>query len=593
MAWVQGEWNGRVDRQAKIEKLRRWITPRVKRKSELSNDDKADLVTHIREFKRLQAIDRAEDDLLYFVYRYFSENENADNSGNWVPYIDPDEVEKELTEAAPEFHHEICDLMNVVSNEERNKRVAVAAPRSHAKSSFLSKGFPIHEIVYRKRAYIILISETPTVSSANLEWIKIQLQNNEKLRQDFGPLFHPKRQMNPRDNSSEFVAWLPKGEDQQHQLTLVQAASTGQALRGRNWNGKRPDLIICDDLEDKRNTNTEQLRQELSDWFRQVVVPLGDPEGKRTAIVMMGTTVHPQSLLIDVINNRSDFQSKIYRAIRQHPERDDLWEHARQLYTDHENANRAREAEAFYVANRAEMDRGVEVLWPKVQPIWKLMTWKWDNGSKAFNTEYMNNPIDTESMLFNPNTFTYWSDKDANRIFPHEQYDISMGVDFALGKERGDYSAVTVVARHKETETAYVIDSYGERLHPDEFIEVITERTLEHQPDVIAAESNAAQEFFVDVLTSKLASAGYPSFTRIRKVKNRSRKELRIEAMKPAIENGALQFDRKHNLLLEQFEYYGTGGTHDDLPDSLEMAYSAATQKQPHVRTLRKRTYSR
>ncbi|MGR5867425.1 hypothetical protein ACT7DZ_38705 [Bacillus cereus] len=103
--------------------------------------------------------------------------------------------------------------MNVVSNEEINKRVAVAAPRSHAKSSYLSKAFPIHEICYRKRFYIILISETPSVSSANLEWIKLQLQSNDKLRRDFGPLLHTKQQMNPRDNTSEFIAWEPKGKD--------------------------------------------------------------------------------------------------------------------------------------------------------------------------------------------------------------------------------------------------------------------------------------------------------------------------------------------------------------------------------------------
>ncbi|MDT2287316.1 hypothetical protein P7H17_16540 [Paenibacillus larvae] len=31
------------------------------------------------------------------------------------------------------------------------------------------------------------------------------------------------------------------------------------SLRGRNWNGVRPDLVICDDLEDKRNTNTRAI----------------------------------------------------------------------------------------------------------------------------------------------------------------------------------------------------------------------------------------------------------------------------------------------------------------------------------------------
>src|SRR5690625_6854756 len=87
-----------------------------------------------------------------------------------------------------------------------------------------------------------------------------------------------------------------------------------------------------------------------------------------------------------------------------------------------------------------------------------------------------------------------------------------MGVDMALGKERGDYSALSVVAKHKENGTIYVIDSFGDRIKVDEFIEVIVEKVLEWQPDVIAVESVAAQEFFADRSeehTSELQSRGH------------------------------------------------------------------------------------
>src|SRR5690606_33873360 len=126
--------------------------------------------------------------------------------------------------------------------------------------------------------------------------------------------------------------------------------------------------------------------------------------------------------------------------------------------------NRAEDARAFYEANREAMDEGVEVLWPEVQPIYKLMTWKWDNGSKAFNTEYQNNPIDEESMIFNPDKFMYWTDdvkKSVEYFLEYEKrFEIGMGVDFAMGKERGDYSAITVVAKDRESGVYYVIYSY-------------------------------------------------------------------------------------------------------------------------------------
>lgn len=552
--------------------------------ADMTADDMADYLEKSKELARLQRIERCEADTLEFAIEYFSDARNPGNDGNWDGF-DVSEVAE-----SPEFHREITDIMNVVSNERVNANIAVAAPRSHAKSSYLSKDLPIHQVVYRLRKYIIIISETPTVSKGNMEWVRNQMKFNEKLRNDFGPLLSPRDQSNVQDNSESFIAWYQDGE-RRRQIALVEAASTGQALRGRNWNGSRPDLIICDDLEDARpggNASTPEQRARLRDWFSQTVVPLGDPKGEKTAIVYMGTTVHFDALLMTVLYKRSDFETRVYKAIIDEPKRSDLWEQCREIYINRDNPDRQADADAFYEANEAEMLEGSRVLWNDVQPLYKLMKWKWDNGSKAFNTEYMNNPLDEDSMVFNPETFTYWDDVDPDRTLDHANYVISMGVDFAMGKQRGDYSAISVTAKHKESGIIYVVDSFGDRVKPDVFINEIVEMTLKWEPDVIAAESQAAQEFFVDMLKAELMKAGYPSSTRVKKIYQRSRKELRIETLIPSIENKSLQFSRRHTLLLEQFERYGQGGAADDLPDSLEMAISASNEGEAVVRTVKR-----
>ncbi|WHY01864.1 phage terminase large subunit [Neobacillus sp. DY30] len=387
----------------------------------------------------------------------------------------------------------------------------------------------------------------------------------------------PKDQANITDNSEAFIAWYQDGESRR-QIALVEAASTGQALRGRNWNGTRPDLIVCDDLEDARpggNASTPEQRSKLRDWFSQTVMPLGDPKGKRTAFVIMGTTVHISSLLMHVLTERSDFSTKIYRAIITNPERGDLWEKCRLIYIERENKNRKQDAEKFYKDNEEEMLRGCAVLWPQVQPILKLMMWKWDNGSKAFNTEYQNNPIDEDSMIYNPETFTYWNVLNINPA----DYFISLGVDFAFGKQNGDFSAISVIARHKETGIIYVVDSYVQRIVIDKFFDVIVEKVLHWQPDVVAADSNAAQEFMAKHLSKRLITEGYPATTRLKEIKNRTRKELRIEAMKPDIENGTIRFNRKFAEMIDQFERYdGRGGYFDDALDSLQMSIAVAVK---------------
>ena len=583
MAWVDGRWLNRDEREELFEIYDEYFFDAI---IPTYGDDPANWPIEAVErwpvYQKLERVRRCEGNLLEFAIEYFGDARNPGNSGNWEGF------DVASVDEAADFHREITDIMNEVSMRERNAKVAVAAPRSHAKSSYLSKAFPVHEVVYRLRKYIIIISETPKVAQSNMEWIRNQLKYNRKLREDFGPLLSPKDQANIRDNSDGFIAWHPDPDDPDYrvQLALVEAASTGQALRGRNWDGSRPDLIILDDLEDARpggNASTPEQRQALKDWFAQTVMALGDPKGKRTAFVYMGTTVHYDSLLMDVLYRRSDFRTRVYRAIIKEPERQDLWEQCREIYQNRENPNRLEDAERFYAEHREEMDKGAKVLWSEVQPLWKLMTWKWDNGSKAFNTEYQNNPIDEESQVFNPDEFTYY---DRHIDYLSDQYEVAMGVDFAMGKERGDYSAIVTVARDKTTGIVYVVDAWGERVKPDEFMKVIVEKVLEYQPTVIAAEAQAAQEFFVDELKKALTRVGYPAATRVKKVKHRSRKELRIEAMLPSIENKTIQFNRNHTLLLEQFERYGMG-EHDDLIDALEMAISASAESDVVVRTVR------
>src|SRR5690625_7096880 len=99
---------------------------------------------------------------------------------------------------------------------------------------------------------------------------------------------------------------------------------------------------------------------------------------------------------MNILYNLSDLESKVYKAIINDPKRMDLWEECRQIYIDRENPDRLADANRFYENNEKELLKGSRVLWGAVQPLYKLMIWKWDNGSKAFNTEYMNNPIDED-----------------------------------------------------------------------------------------------------------------------------------------------------------------------------------------------------
>ncbi|WP_078390713.1 phage terminase large subunit [Shouchella patagoniensis] len=537
--------------------------------NELDDESALELASYIDEKERLERIHRAEVDLLYFVHEYFSEVRNPENSGNW------DGFDIESPEEAAEFHREICAIIDEVSNVKTNDKVAVAAPRGHGKSSYLSKGGPLRDVVFRKRKYIIMISETDTVAKANLDWLTGQLKYNKKLREDFGDILSPKQQLNVRDNGESFITWESGvNSEEKKLLTLVETSSTNKSLRGRNWNGTRPDMIICDDLEDIRsNASTPEQRAKLKDWFSQTVIPLGDPKGKKTAFVYMGTIVHAESNLNNVIKHHPDFKSRLFKALIDDPDRVDLWEQCRAIFVDAETPKEERAVKAldFYKTNRKEMDKGAKVLWPEVQPLWKLMKWKWTEGSKAFNTEYQNTPLDEDSQIFVPAKFALFSEADLIR---EDGRPLNLSYyafwDIATGRSsRSDYNAIVTVARNNRTGVIYTIDAWAKRCSSHEALRMAVEKIRVYEHRIFAVETIGAGHDMHRQLRERLSQEGLLSRTRLKPISHHSaKKEKRIESLEPLTENGFLRFMGSQRLLFEQLEQFPTG-TYDDLPDAL------------------------
>ena len=110
----------------------------------------------------------------------------------------------------------------------------------------------------------------------------------------------------------------------------------GKQLRGKRNGSYRPDLVICDDLESAKNTNTPELRDKNLHWFNSVVIPIGEPE--KTAFIYMGTIVHGSGLLVSILN-RADFESRVYSAIVNPPDREDLWQEFETVYRERRARN--------------------------------------------------------------------------------------------------------------------------------------------------------------------------------------------------------------------------------------------------------------
>ncbi|MFE4202131.1 phage terminase large subunit [Aneurinibacillus aneurinilyticus] len=551
MAYLNGKWLARDERQREID-------ARIAMIAEFNRLADAGVITPYEidqwetvdaELEKLQRVHDCEFNLLRYMYEYFSEDGNPGNPDNLIP------AGQKITSAA-QFHRTLCDLLDDLSRKNTKTNVAWSVGRGHAKTAYLSNGFLCQKVTYRHKRYIVEISETTDVAGDFIQWTANQLKHNQKLRDDFGELLHIRKSMNDVDNKYEFVTTSG---------TKVEAKGIGTQMRGLRHGSTRPDLFLLDDLESKDSVNTPELREKNKRWFREEMLPALSREG---ICVYMGTIVHYDSVLNYVIKERKDFISKKFPAIIEWSKREDLWEEWRRLRRE-DSVDAAENARAFYEANKDAMTEGTVVLWPERFSYLDLMEIREDDGVKAFNQEYLGNPIDEESQVFKPDDFVYFTESDIEGA----DLDYYCGIDFAMGKEKGDYSAIITVGRSPNG-VFYVVDAVIERIHPDVLLDKAATKIIEYQCAGIAIEAQQAQEWFAHKLKEELRRRGYPANTRVKEIKQRMRKSLRIESLLPDIQNGKIRFKKQHRLLLEMFELY-PNHNNDDGPDALHMAVSA------------------
>ena len=503
------------------------------------------------EIDREYRITRSEYDILYFTYEYFSEECNPDNDDNLIP-------KGVFLSDAPDFHKELCNKLEEQSLYSPTKNIAWAAPRGHAKTMYNSNTYPIHSIVFRKRKFILIISETAGLSMGLIRYIAEQLKYNQKLRDDFGEHLSPSQQMNSKDNSEMFETVHG---------TLIRAGSIGKAIRGARNGAERPDLVICDDLESDDNTNTPEARAKNLHWYNSVIVPIGTPE--KTGIIYMGTMVHGNGLLPNVLA-RAEYDSRVYSAVVQEPDNLELWGQYEDILRNQENPNRLVEAEQFYSEHMAEMNAGAKTLWPERFSYKFLINKKVEVGSRAYSSEYLNLPSDPDSQIFNENIVHYYHERELDMTQDQlsRRYDIYSFWDIAIGRtKRADYNAIVTIAKDRRTGVIYVIDAWAAKVPMHKAKEIALQKILEFKPRMFGVESVQAQYEMYRQLHNDVHKAGIYT-TRIKPVNPTGKKEERIELLEPLFENGFLKISTTQRLLKEQLEQF-PNGDYDDLPDAL------------------------
>lgn len=478
---------------------------------------------------------RAEQDLAFFGSTYFPHYFNRPASA----------LHKYFAERYPAM------IEKAIATGEGD-READAAPRGNAKSTWTTFLLPLWCAAYRKRRYPLIVSETRAQGEAFLSFIKLELETNERLKQDFPELF------------GEGPVWRSDQIITRNGVKL-QAAGAGQKLRGLRHGSYRPDLVIGDDLENDESVESADQRRKLEAWFFKALMKIGQPD---TVYIVVGTVLHHESLLQSLLE-KPGWKGRKFKAVLQWASNRRLWDEWERIFADLSQGKEAAEAkaDAFFTQHQAAMLEGTLVLWPEMEPYYYLMKMRVSDGPAFFDSEKQNEPLNPEDQVFLEEWFTDWEDGDVDLAgIPH-----AGACDPSLGKKnkRNDPSAI-LGGRMKER-ILYLGIADIEKRQPDRIMTDILAYHERDRFDSFAMEAVQFQEFFAREFEKRAHQEGLT--INLTTVTPNVDKDLRIIRLQPWVKNGWIRFRAEHRELKRQLLYYrpkGRGG-HDDGPDALEM----------------------
>lgn len=164
-----------------------------------------------------------------------------------------------------------------------SRNTEIMMPRGIGKTT-LANGKDVFVGCYKEWDFVLKIGETATHAQTQLINCRNQFEFNPKLRWLFG-------EMKGKGSWSQEEFELSNG-------FVMAATGRGGQVRGRNVNGKRPDYIQLDDVEDKESVSTPEQRDKTLNWFMGDVLPALGELQRDCTILLNGTLLHNEALLV-------------------------------------------------------------------------------------------------------------------------------------------------------------------------------------------------------------------------------------------------------------------------------------------------------
>lgn len=429
----------------------------------------------------------------------------------------------------------------------RDIRAVFQWARGHAKSTHMDVMIPmwLHCQKQREINVMVIVGKSEDSAITLLGDIQAELQYNKRYISDFGMQYNAGNWQTGQFVTQDDTAFFALGR--------------GQSPRGLRYRENRPDYIVIDDLDDDELCQNDSRVRKMTDWVKEALFGTLGAQGGR--FIMVGNLISKCSVLAEISKSAGVQVSKV------------------NVY-----------------------DKDGQPSWPEFWTRERIQAKADFQGYRAFQKEYMNNPI-TEGAVFR-NDWIRWK-----KILPLRDYaELVLYVDPSFKPTtKNDYKAAKLWGKTKNGELHH-IKAFCRQTTVVEMVRWLYDLYEQIQSqDAVAnfyMEANFMQDIILDEFTTEGNARGY-QLPIIPDKRKKPDKFQRIEAISPLWERGFVYYNERmkndSDMLagLEQTLSFEKGMSgHDDGPDADEGAIyqlqkrTRLEQWEPIIGTIKNNKYT-
>lgn len=316
------------------------------------------------------------------------------------------------------------------------------APRGSGKSSMAFLVAPLWSLAHGHRRFISAFADSATQAEKHLMSLKLELDTNERLRQDYPELCAAAVRptgANLSDNRGLFVA---------KSGAKMQAVGIDSSVLGAKLGSDRPDLLLFDDVEPSGSNYSVYQKEKRLATILDAVLPMND----RAVTQVVGTVTMPDSIIHDAV-----------RTVQQPNEPPAQW------IVDERFVTRA------YPALTYDPETGLEAsLWPER---WSLEHMQSIASTRSFKLNMMNDPMASDSGFWTIDDFRHGEVPGLT----HQLLSIDPAVS---DRKSSDFTGLAVVGYSSALQRCVVRHARAVKVPPGEQLRQIVLAILEEYPQI-------------------------------------------------------------------------------------------------------------